>query len=117
MKTLFCIVFNLLIFPIFSQKCGYESCPEFQNDKLNVHLICHSHDDVGWLKTVDQYYYGSNRYFIIIFKIFLKFLKKKFRQPWNGDTENQRAGVQYIIDSVVKELSMDSNKKFIQGTH
>jgi len=27
---------------------------------LNVHLICHSHDDVGWLKTVDQYYYGAN---------------------------------------------------------
>ena len=27
---------------------------------LNVHLVCHSHDDVGWLKTVDQYYYGAN---------------------------------------------------------
>lgn len=28
--------------------------------KLNVHLVAHSHDDVGWLKTVDQYYIGSN---------------------------------------------------------
>ena len=55
-----------------------------QPGKLNVHLICHSHDDVGWLKTVDEYYYGSQR------------------QRWSGDTENQRAGVQYIIDSVVK---------------
>ena len=26
---------------------------------LNVHLIAHSHDDVGWLKTIDQYYYGG----------------------------------------------------------
>lgn len=28
--------------------------------KLNVHLVAHSHDDVGWLKTVDQYFVGSN---------------------------------------------------------
>uniref|UniRef100_A0A8D7ZXJ2 Lysosomal alpha-mannosidase n=1 Tax=Culex pipiens TaxID=7175 RepID=A0A8D7ZXJ2_CULPI len=40
-------------------KCGYESCPEIKKDMLNVHLVPHTHDDVGWLKTVDQYYYGS----------------------------------------------------------
>ena len=28
--------------------------------KLNVHLVPHSHDDVGWLKTIDQYFVGSN---------------------------------------------------------
>ena len=88
---LFLILFflsSLFIFPSAAQNCGYESCPKIKSEKLNVHLICHSHDDVGWLKTVDQYYYGSNR------------------KPWNGDTENQRAGVQYIIDSVVKELAL-----------
>ena len=27
---------------------------------LNVHVIAHTHDDVGWLKTVDEYYAGLN---------------------------------------------------------
>lgn len=55
---------------------------------LNVHLICHTHDDVGWLKTVDQYYYGSKN-------------------------SIQRAGVQYVLDSVIQALKDDPKKKFI----
>lgn len=48
----------------------------------------HTHDDVGWLKTVDQYYYGSR-------------------------STIQKAGVQYILDSVVQALLKDPAKKFI----
>ena len=28
--------------------------------ELTVHIVPHTHDDVGWLKTVDQYFYGAN---------------------------------------------------------
>ncbi|XWS45559.1 hypothetical protein CRYUN_Cryun15aG0146900 [Craigia yunnanensis] len=56
--------------------------------KLNVHLVPHSHDDVGWLKTVDQYYVGSNN-------------------------SIQGACVQNVLDSVVEALLRDPNRKFV----
>lgn len=69
-------------------ECYFQGCPKPKPNMLNVHLVPHTHDDVGWLKTVDQYYYG-NRQLI------------------------QKAGVQYIIDSVVQELLRDPEKRFI----
>jgi Glycosyl hydrolases family 38 N-terminal domain len=53
----------------------------------NVHLIPHTHDDVGWLKTVDQYFYGRRNNIQIV-------------------------GVQYIIDSVITELPKDPSRKY-----
>ncbi|MQL96788.1 hypothetical protein Taro_029460 [Colocasia esculenta] len=56
--------------------------------KLNVHLVPHTHDDVGWLKTVDQYYVGSNN-------------------------SIQGACVRNVLDSVVDALLKDPNRKFV----
>jgi hypothetical protein len=56
---------------------------------LTVHVIPHSHDDVGWLKTVDEYYSGT-KYSI------------------------QRANVELIIDNVIRELIKDQAKHFSQ---
>lgn len=55
---------------------------------LNVHIVAHTHDDVGWLKTVDQYYYGSKTFY-------------------------QKANVQNILDSVISALLKDPEKRFI----
>jgi hypothetical protein len=33
---------------------------KYKDDHLYVHLIPHTHDDAGWLKTVDMYYVGAN---------------------------------------------------------
>ncbi|KAJ8706808.1 hypothetical protein PYW07_012886 [Mythimna separata] len=74
--------------PGVGDSCGYESCHATPAGMLNVHIVPHTHDDVGWLKTVDQYYYGSRN-------------------------NIQKAGVQYILDSVIKELWEDPKRRFI----
>ncbi|KAM6233206.1 lysosomal alpha-mannosidase [Porphyrio hochstetteri] len=68
--------------------CGYQSCPATHSDLLNVHLVPHTHDDVGWLKTVEQYFYGVHN-------------------------EVQHAGVQYILDSVVTQLLAEPSRRFV----
>ncbi|KAM0950051.1 putative alpha-mannosidase [Dioscorea sansibarensis] len=56
--------------------------------KLNVHLVAHSHDDVGWLKTVDQYFVGSNN-------------------------SIQGACVNNVLDSMVDALLKNPDRKFV----
>ncbi|XP_030753915.1 lysosomal alpha-mannosidase-like [Sitophilus oryzae] len=68
--------------------CGYESCTPIKNGYTNIHIVAHTHDDVGWLKTVDQSYYGSN-------------------------SNTQKAGAQYILPTVMDSLNRNSNRKFI----
>lgn len=51
-----------------------------------MHLVPHSHDDVGWLKTMNEYYYGTR-------------------------TNIQRAHVESIMDTVVEELLKDERRR------
>ena len=60
----------------------------YEEGVLHVHIVPHTHDDVGWLKTVDQYYYGANNTI-------------------------QQAAVQYIIESVVTQLLRDEDRRFV----
>jgi hypothetical protein len=54
---------------------------------LTVHLVPHTHDDVGWLKTVDEYYSGTNNTI-------------------------QHAAVRNVINAVVMSLKKNPERKF-----
>ena len=55
---------------------------------LNVHIVAHTHDDVGWLKSVGDLYTGLHN-------------------------EIQRASVKAIISSVVNSLARDPARRFV----
>lgn len=54
-----------------------------------VHIVPHSHDDLGWLKTVDEYFYGTRKDIMI-------------------------DDVKAILDTVLEALKQDSKRKFMQ---
>uniref|UniRef100_A0A914CAJ6 Glycoside hydrolase family 38 N-terminal domain-containing protein n=1 Tax=Acrobeloides nanus TaxID=290746 RepID=A0A914CAJ6_9BILA len=42
--------------------CSWNNCPKWDHKLMNIHMIPFSHDDMGWLKTTNQYYYyGPSR--------------------------------------------------------
>ena len=51
----------------------------------------HSHQDMGWVKTVQEYYTGSNK-------------------------AHQHAGVANILDGVIEQLGKDPKRKFALAT-
>ncbi|GMP32032.1 hypothetical protein CsSME_00005979 [Camellia sinensis var. sinensis] len=83
-----CIWVLLSLYWVVDGYGEYNTGSGIVDGKLNVHLVPHSHDDVGWLKTIDQYYVGSNN-------------------------SIQGACVENVLDSVVVSLRRDLNRKFV----
>lgn len=68
--------------------CSAQNCPKINPKEYTVHIVPHSHMDLGWLKTVEQYFFGTNAHITSV-------------------------GVQYIYDSVLAELQKDPSKRFM----
>lgn len=86
---------------------GYDACHTVYSDRLNVHLVPHSHDDVGWLYTVDQYYYKRVQYTITtVVRSLIDNPDRRFIQVetaffyiwWNEQTDDTKAQVRQLIN-------------------
>uniref|UniRef100_A0A0N5ANJ3 Alpha-mannosidase n=1 Tax=Syphacia muris TaxID=451379 RepID=A0A0N5ANJ3_9BILA len=89
LSVLFVFIIGYISSTAFADQCSFERCNDHygSNDTINVHIICHTHDDLGWIKTVDQYYWGSYDFLVPV-------------------------GVQYILDTVISELKRRPERKF-----
>ncbi|KAF8386147.1 aman-1 [Pristionchus pacificus] len=69
--------------------CSWNTCNEWSSDPniINVHIVPHTHDDLGWIKTVDQYFFGSKPELVPV-------------------------GVQYIYNTVIDEVAKDPARRF-----
>ncbi len=89
-------------------ECGYNSCAKYDPKKLNIHVIAHSHDDVGYLKTVDENYEQDIKHIITnVVQSLSKSPKRTFTQVeiyyfnrwWTEQHNDTKTLVQKLVNS------------------
>ncbi|KAF1795198.1 hypothetical protein JG687_00000990 [Phytophthora cactorum] len=90
----------------------YNTSSRVDPNKLNVHLIAHSHDDPGWLISVDQYYTQRVQYILDTAVEELvrnpdrqfMFVEQSFFQRW---WHEQGSEVRGVVKQLVREGRLD----------
>ena len=95
--------------------CGYDACHKTDSKKLNIHMIPHSHDDVGWMTTPDDYYNAVREIITNVVKELQANPQRRFIQVeiyffhrwWQEQNQQTR--------DTVKNLVRDGRLVFING--
>jgi len=105
-------------------------------DKLNVHLVCHSHHDPGWLKTYDQGFLGTrNDYHVRLCSLFecscadsapllivAQHVIIGLTTSWASNSQDMDlqahvgphvSAVQYELDGIMHGLMANPDRKFV----
>ncbi|RLO11423.1 hypothetical protein DYB28_011813 [Aphanomyces astaci] len=98
--------------PDFPADRHYNTTPTISTDKLNVHLIPHTHDDPGWLLTVDQYFTQEVDYILDTVVTELQkdpnrrfmYVEQAFFQRWWREQTNE---TKQLVKQLVKNGQLD----------
>ncbi|CAD8076627.1 unnamed protein product [Paramecium primaurelia] len=102
----------LLIFIlIFNIQCNYlGQVSQIRSDLIRVYLFPHSHDDVGWIKTINEYYFDYHGVQQIINSYIEELIKDKskhfsqvevayFKMWWNEQNNTMKDNVKQLIQN------------------
>ena len=93
-----------------TKKCGInlKHCHPVDPNKLNLHVIAHTHTDPGWLKTVDQYYIDQVQWIIstVITELaddpdrrFIFVETSFFQRWWRRQTDRKKNQVRNLVNN------------------
>ncbi|RHZ29704.1 hypothetical protein DYB26_009911 [Aphanomyces astaci] len=98
--------------PRYPSDGHYNTTASISTDKLNVHLIPHTHDDPGWLLTVDQYFTQEVDYILDTVVTELQkdpnrrfmYVEQAFFQRWWREQTNE---TKQLVKQLVKNGQLD----------
>ncbi|KAH9125726.1 hypothetical protein AeMF1_003694 [Aphanomyces euteiches] len=98
--------------PTYPRNQEYNNSASISTEKLNVHLIAHTHDDPGWLRTVDQYYTERVDYILdtVVTELaknpnrrFMYVEQSFFQRWWREQSEETK----HLVKKLVKSGQLD----------
>jgi alpha-mannosidase len=93
--------------------CDDASCPTpFPNETIDVHIVCHTHDDTGYLSTVEEYYQSNVQHILTTVTTELQknparrfsYVETKFFAMW---WELQTEATKTAVRKLVKDGQLD----------